>query len=55
MQVASCWPLPPATPASQCPTRPALMIHYTYGQDYDLNGKFTPGKVCFKAQGLSAA
>merc|ERR1711862_116608 len=25
--------------------RDFLILHYTYGNDYDLDGKFTPGKI----------
>lgn len=27
--------------------RPAYMIHFTYGNDFDEKGQFTPGKVGF--------
>jgi hypothetical protein len=25
---------------------PYYILHYTYGDDYNLEGAFTPGKVC---------
>eukprot|EP01026_Neomeris_dumetosa_P054104 TRINITY_DN4851_c0_g1_i2.p1 TRINITY_DN4851_c0_g1~~TRINITY_DN4851_c0_g1_i2.p1 ORF type:complete len:370 (-),score=13.63 TRINITY_DN4851_c0_g1_i2:54-1163(-) len=40
LQQVSCYPA-----QITCPRVPATMIHYTYGQDMDENGKFTPGKV----------
>jgi len=40
MKVRACWP--PAIIRS-CPTKPAYIIHYTYGQDIDPTGKFQPG------------
>mmetsp|Transcript_33623 Transcript_33623/g.63237 ORF Transcript_33623/g.63237 Transcript_33623/m.63237 type:complete len:501 (+) Transcript_33623:122-1624(+) len=29
---------------SQKTKKPAMMIHYTYGNDYDMQGRFTPGR-----------
>jgi len=34
---------PPQEPP--CKERKAYIIHYTYGMDYDREGKFTPGKI----------
>ncbi|KAK3256274.1 hypothetical protein CYMTET_34583 [Cymbomonas tetramitiformis] len=35
---------PPWDSSFQIDGKDAYMIHYTYGNDFDLNGKFTPGK-----------
>ena len=39
-----------ARPTQWCPgdaeLDPYYILHYTYGDDYNLEGAFTPGKVC---------